>query len=99
MEIPNDIRRYGKIVRQLDRLLNPNPAERELLNYARLKLAVWACDCEKIPSSRENLAGILGKHAPDAMECFSKLHAEGCLKRGARFTDTRRPPTNASRPS
>ncbi len=72
-EIPSEIRRYGKIVRQLEKLNNPSHAEKELLNFARLKVAVWACQQEGIKPTRDNVRSVLGANAESALQSFSRL--------------------------
>ncbi|MBN2712891.1 MAG: hypothetical protein JXR97_10750 [Planctomycetes bacterium] len=77
--VPPDIRRYGKIVKQLERINSPSSPEKHLLDYARLRLAVWACEEENMKPSRENLRGILGDYAVDALKCYERMVREGTI--------------------
>lgn len=92
MQLPPDIQRFAKIVKQMDRIPGLNGADKERLNFARLKLAMWACECEGIRPTRANLRGVLLEHAEDALECYHKLLQEGPTTR------TPAPPVESTEP-
>ncbi len=61
-----------KLIQRLKTKTYLSREEKVELNRAKLHVAYWACRCENIVASRDNLAYVLGADAAEIMGAFDK---------------------------
>ncbi len=66
MALPAELNRHAALVRKFRDRYVPF-FQREEVNEARLRLAVWACEVEGLPITPTNIRSILGSDAAEAL--------------------------------
>ncbi len=76
-EMPASVKNSVNVIKRLKVQSHLTPTEQERLIHARIKVAMWALECERLPATSSNLSVVLGEAAPEVIRRMKTLSLAG----------------------